>query len=167
VEVAEAKAKKAELLQRLEELDKQKKIALAEMELNKEEEDMEEEQTAVRHLKDLRDDESKEVVPIPKDDGLEDFPMDKDEPLTFLDDEDESLDTEDDDLKPESVKTKPVIVWAVKPSFITNQEQETKEKKKKAMRGKTRAAVEAEKTRLRQEQQNLKHPAEDNEDNKM
>lgn len=166
MEVAEAKAKKAELLQRLEELDKQKKIALDEMELDEEEEDMEEEWTADQHLKDLQDAESKEVVPIPKDNGLEDFPMDKDEPLTSLDEEDESLDIEDDDSKPESVKTKLVSVWGLKPSCITNQEQKTKKKKKKAVRGKTREAVEAEKTRLREERQKLKCPAKDNEDNK-
>lgn len=46
-EVAEAEAKKVELLARVEELERQKKIALAEMELDEEEEDVEEEQTAV------------------------------------------------------------------------------------------------------------------------
>jgi hypothetical protein len=112
--VAEAKAKNAELLRQLEELDKQKKIALAEMELEEEEEDMEEEQTAVRHLKDLQDDESEELNSVSEsfaNDGLENFPMDEDEPLAFPDsDEDESLDTEDDDPKPKSTKTKPVSV---------------------------------------------------------
>jgi hypothetical protein len=198
-EVAEAKAKKAELLQRLEELDKQKKIALAEMELDEEEEDMEEERTAVQHRNDLQDAESEveqkniqllemeldededmeertavrhlndllqdaeseEVVPVPKDGGLEDFPMDGDE---SQDDEDESLDTEDGDSEPKSVKTKSVSVCALKPSFITNQDRKTK-KKKKAVRGETREAVEAEKTRLRQERQKLKRRA-DKEDNR-
>jgi hypothetical protein len=113
-EVAEAKAKKAELLRQLEELDKQKKIVLAEMELEEEEEDMEEEQTAVRHLRDLQDDESKELtssISDFSDDGLEKFPMGDEEPLMFPDsDEDESLDTEDDDREPKSTKTKPMSV---------------------------------------------------------
>jgi hypothetical protein len=119
-EVTEAKAKKAELLVRLEELERQKKIALAEMELDEEDEDMEEERTAVRHLKDLQNAENEEINSEPKDDRLEEFPMDEDEPLGTLDDEDESLDTEDDDSKPDSVTTKPVSVWVLKPSFITN-----------------------------------------------
>ena len=114
-EVAEAEAKKVELLARVEELERQKKIALAEMELDEEEEDVEEEQTAVRHLKDLPDanSEGSEVVLIPKDDGLEDFPMDDDEYLIPPDDEpeDEALSTEDDVSMPESVKSKPVSVW--------------------------------------------------------
>ena len=159
-EVAEAEAKKAELLARLEELEKQKKIALAEMELDEEEEDIEEEKTAVRHLKDLQDNNS-EVSEVVLDDGLEDFPMNDD---LSLDDEpeDEALGTEDSDdsSMPESVKPKPpVSVLVLKPSSITNQEQHTK--KKKAARGETREAIETEKTRLRQER-NLKRPAEDN-----
>ena len=85
---------------RLEELEKQKKVALAEMELDKEEEDMEEEQTAVQHLNDLKNAENEEINPEPKDDGLEEFQMDKDKSLDALDDEDKSPDTEDDDLKP-------------------------------------------------------------------
>lgn len=50
---------------------------------------------------------------IPKDDGLEDFPMDDDEYLIPPDDEpeDEALSTEDDVSTPESVKSKPVSVW--------------------------------------------------------
>jgi hypothetical protein len=79
--VAAAEAEKVDLLRRLEELDKQKKLALAEMELNEEEEDAEEERTAVRHLKDLPDSESEEPLAEPWDDVLEDFPMDEDEPL--------------------------------------------------------------------------------------
>ena len=130
-EVAEAEAKKADILARLEELEKQKKIVLAEMELDEEEEDIEEEQTAVRHLKDLRDanSEGPEVVLIPKDDGLEDFPMNDDEHLIPLDDEpeDEAL-TEDDGSTPESVKSKPVSVW-LKPSFITNSRAANKAEK--------------------------------------
>ena len=49
-------------------------------------------------------------------------------------------------------------------AFVTDQEWQTK-KKKKAPRGETREAVEVEKTRLRQERQKLKRPA-DSEDNK-
>ena len=126
--VAEAKAKKAELLVRLEELEKQKKVALAEMELNKEEEDMEEEQTAVRHLNDLQNAENEEINPEPKDNGLEEFQMDEDKSLDALDNEDESLDTEDDDSKPKSVTTKPVSVWILKPSFVTYQVANKEEK---------------------------------------
>ena len=47
-EVIEAKAKKAHLLKRIEELEKQKRLALAEMEIVEEEEDIEEEEMAVR-----------------------------------------------------------------------------------------------------------------------
>lgn len=159
-EVAEAKAKKTDLLERLEELDKQRKIALAEMELDEEEEEIEEERTAVRYLQDAG---REQVIPSDaEDDGLESFPMDEDEPLVFPDDsdEDEPLDTEDDYPKPESVKNKPVPVSVLNiKAFITNQ---STKKKKKAARGETREAVEAEKARLRQERQNLKRPAEDN-----
>ena len=110
-EVAEAKAKEAELLRKLEELDKQKIEVLAEMEVDEEEKDIEEEETAIRHLNDLQDSENESFT---KDDGPEAFPMDEDEPLMFPDsDKDESENSEDDDPKSESVQSKPkqVSVW--------------------------------------------------------
>jgi hypothetical protein len=161
-EVAEAKAKKAELLQRLEELDREKKMALAQMEVDEEEQDIEEEETAVRHLKDLQDIESNEDLPFAKDDdGPETFPMDEDEPLTFPNsDEDESG---DDISKSESVQSKPKpvsVLRVLKLSFALIKRIQ----KKKPARGETREAIEAEKSNLRQEWQNLKRPAEDNTD---
>ena len=80
---AEAKTKKVDLLERLEELERQKRLALAEMEIDKEE-DIEEEETAVRCLKDLQVTESEDIAPF-TDEALETFPMDKDEPLQFPD----------------------------------------------------------------------------------
>ena len=77
-EVAQAKTKKADLLKRLEELERQKRLALAEMEVDKEE-DIEEEETAVQCLKDLQVTESEDITPF-TDEALETFPMDKDEP---------------------------------------------------------------------------------------
>jgi hypothetical protein len=124
-EVAEAKAKKADILQRLDELDKQRKIALAEMEIDEEEEDIEEEETTVRHLKDLQDTESEEIIPF-TDDGPETFPMDEDEPLSFPDsDEDEPKGAESEGLKSES-KPKPVSLWVLNSFFITDQEHKEK-----------------------------------------
>jgi hypothetical protein len=82
--VAAAEAEEAKLLWRLEELDRQKKLALAEMELNEEEADAEEERTAVQHLEDLPDSESGEPpaeVSEPRDGVLDDFLMDEDERL--------------------------------------------------------------------------------------
>lgn len=125
-EVAEAKAKKDEILQRLEELDKQKKIALAEMELEEEEEDIEEEKTAVRHVEDLQDAEIDEFDPLP-------LAMDEDEPLQFpsSSDEDEPMDTEDDYSEPKADETKPVTVsvWVLKLSFILTDEDNIEEEK--------------------------------------
>ena len=107
-QVAEAKAKKAELLWKLEELDKQKKIALAEMDIDEEEENIEEEETVVQHLRDLQDTEIEDDIPFAKDDGMGTFPMDEDEPLTFPEtDDDENDDSEEDGLKSESVQSNP------------------------------------------------------------
>lgn len=106
-EVTEDKARKADLIRRLEELDKQRRIALAEMELDEEEEDIEEEETAIRHLNDLQDTTDIDEVPFAKDDGLATFQMDQDEPLVFPSSgEDESEDAKEDD----GFRPKPVSV---------------------------------------------------------
>lgn len=101
-EVTAAKAEKAELLHRIKELDRQKKLALAEMELDKEEKDAEEEHTAIRHLDDLVDDE--EPLTELKDNEQEDFLMEKYKPLTPQDDDHSSPDSPDDYSKDELVQ---------------------------------------------------------------
>jgi hypothetical protein len=134
-QVAEAKAKNAELLQRLDELEKQKKIMLAQMEVDEEEEDIEEEETAVRHLKDLHETECAEEITTFTNDGgqpgQETFPKDGDDPLWFPDSDVDEKGAESEGSKCESVQSerKPVSVWVLNDhSVITNQEHKEKEK---------------------------------------
>jgi hypothetical protein len=106
-------------MKKLEELEKQKKLALAEMEIDEEEEDIVEEEMAVRCLEDLPDADSEDITHFTDDDRLEPFPMDEDEPLQFPDsDEDEPKAAEyepkaveyDEGLKSEP---KPVSEWVL------------------------------------------------------
>ncbi|KAH9021262.1 hypothetical protein EDB85DRAFT_2152545 [Lactarius pseudohatsudake] len=86
-EVAAALAEKARLLRRVEELDKEKKLALAELDLDEEAQDAVEERIAVRHLIDLPDSESEEPQAETLDDALEVGPVDEEEsqePETML-----------------------------------------------------------------------------------
>ncbi|KAH9172302.1 hypothetical protein EDB89DRAFT_2069970 [Lactarius sanguifluus] len=76
-EVAAALAEKARLLRRVEELDKEKKLALAELDLDEEAQDAVEERIAVRHLIDLPDSESEEPRAETLDDALEVHPVDE------------------------------------------------------------------------------------------
>ncbi|KAH9018292.1 hypothetical protein EDB85DRAFT_1897238 [Lactarius pseudohatsudake] len=140
-QVAAAAAEKVNLLRRLEELEKEKKLALAELGLN------EEAQDAVEELKFYvdKDSESENSPAGPKDDALEAFPVDDDEPLASQDGEDEPLRPEDPFLE---LETMPACSVA---------------KKKKPAKGETRKAVEAVMTNLRQEQEeSLKRTREDN-----
>ncbi|KAH9170338.1 hypothetical protein EDB89DRAFT_2244086 [Lactarius sanguifluus] len=142
-EVAAAEAEKVELLRRLEVLDKEKKLELAEQELNEEVQDALEERMVVRHLRDLPDSEYEDAQAEPTDDVLEDPPVDEDEPLRPQDEKDEPLRLEDQCSEPETMlKVK---------------------KKKKPTKGETRKAVEAITMNLRREQgATLKRSGEDN-----
>ncbi|KAH9011665.1 hypothetical protein EDB84DRAFT_1647130 [Lactarius hengduanensis] len=126
-EVAAAQAEKVKLSQEAEELDKQNKLALAEMELNEEAQDAVEERMAVRHLADLRYSE-KEDQAEPRDDVLEERPVDEDGPQ---DENDEPPRSEDECLEPETMP-------------------KAQGKKKKPAKGETRKAVEAMTAELRQ-----------------
>ncbi|KAH8982122.1 hypothetical protein EDB86DRAFT_3051092 [Lactarius hatsudake] len=123
-EVAAARAEKVKLSQEAEELDKQNKLALAEMELNEEAQDAVEERMAVRHLADLRY-SKKEDQAEPRDDVLEDRPVDEDGPQ---DENDELPRSEDECLEPE---TMPVS------------SMDAQGKKKRPAKGETRKAAEA------------------------
>jgi len=79
------------------------------MELNEEEEDAEEEWTAIWHLKDLPDDKGQESLVNLRDDVVKEFLMDDEEALTSLDNEDEP---EDDDKELKPVESKAVSAWA-------------------------------------------------------
>ena len=118
-EVAAAKAKKAQLLQRLDELNKQNKFALAEMEINKEEEEAHEEWTVVWCIEDLPEAHN-EVCPVhpvePRDDELEEFPMDEHEPLNIQDKRDEPIHLEGEHI---DVQIQPVS-WMLPYGFMTN-----------------------------------------------
>lgn len=119
-EVAAAKAEKAQLLQRLDELNKQNKLALAEMEINEEEEEAREERTVVRRIEDLVPEAHNEVCPVhpvePRDDELEEFPMDEDEPLSIQDEKDEPSRLEGERI---DVQIQPVS-WMLPRGFTTN-----------------------------------------------
>jgi hypothetical protein len=93
-EVTAAKAKKAELMCRIKELDRQKKLALAKMELDEEEEDVEEEHTAIWDLDNLVDDK-KPLIEL-EEDEQEDFLIDEYKPLMPQDDDHSSPDSLDD-----------------------------------------------------------------------
>ncbi|KAH9177894.1 hypothetical protein EDB89DRAFT_1901994 [Lactarius sanguifluus] len=145
-QVAAAEAEKVNLLRRLEELEKEKKLALAELGLNEEAQDAVEERKFVRHFKDLpdvdKDSESEKSPAGPKDDALEAFPVDEDEPLVSQDGEDEALRPEDPFLE---LETMPVTESGAAAGMV--------KKKKKPAKGETRKAVEAVMTNLRQEQE--------------
>ncbi|KAH9012195.1 hypothetical protein EDB85DRAFT_1900481 [Lactarius pseudohatsudake] len=117
----------SKLSQEAEELDKQNKLALAEMELNEEAQDAVEECMAVRHLADLRYSE-KEDQAEPRDDVLEERPVDEDGPQ---DENDEPPHSEDECLEPETMP-------------------KAQGKKKKLAKGEMRKAVEAMTAVLRQ-----------------
>ncbi|KAH9028283.1 hypothetical protein EDB85DRAFT_1892584 [Lactarius pseudohatsudake] len=155
-QVAAAAAEKVNLLRRLEELENEKKLALAELGLNKEAQDAVEERNFVRHFKDLpdvdKDSESENSPAGPKDDALEAFPVDDDEPLASQDGEDEPL------------------LWFMTRTHVRLKAMESRAaagvrvaKKKKPAKGETRKAVEAVMMNLRQEQEeSLKRTREDN-----
>ena len=108
-QIAAAEAEAAALRQRLEELNQQKKIALAEMELN-EEEDAEEERTAIKHLRDLLPlSDIEEPLAQPMDEVLETFPMDEDEATQSEKDENINPEDGESDLEPDA--TKPVRLF--------------------------------------------------------
>ncbi|KAH9161474.1 hypothetical protein EDB89DRAFT_2157637 [Lactarius sanguifluus] len=145
-QVAAAEAEKVNLLWRLEELEKEKKLALAELGLNEEAQDAVEERKFVRHFKDLpdvdKDSESEKSPAGPKDDALEAFPVDKDEPLVSQDGEDKALRPEDPFLE---LETMPATESGAAAGVV--------KKKKKPAKGETRKAIEAMMTNLRQEQE--------------
>ncbi|KAH9032128.1 hypothetical protein EDB85DRAFT_2145690 [Lactarius pseudohatsudake] len=157
-QVAAAAAEKVNLLQRLEELEKEKKLALAELGLNEEAQDAVEERNFVRHFKDLpdvdKDSESEKSPAGPKDDALEAFPVDEDEPLASQDGEDEPLRPEDPFLE---LETMPATESRAAAGVCVAK------KKKKPAKGETRKAVEAVMMNLRQEQEeSLKRTGENN-----
>ncbi|KAH9172392.1 hypothetical protein EDB89DRAFT_1906247 [Lactarius sanguifluus] len=129
-----------------EKLEKEKKLALAELGLNEEAQDAVEERNFVQHFKDLpdvdKDSESEKSLAGPKDDALEAFPVDEDEPLVSQDGEDEALHPEDPFLE---LKTMPAMESGAAAGMV--------KKKKKPAKGETRKAVEAVMMNLRQEQE--------------
>ncbi|KAH9028661.1 hypothetical protein EDB85DRAFT_1892403 [Lactarius pseudohatsudake] len=131
-EVAAALAEKARLLRRVEELDKEKKLALAELDLDEEAQDAVEERIAVRHLIDLPDSESEEPQAETLDDALEVGPVDEEESQG---EDDEPPRSEDQGSEPETMP------------------QKVKKRKKKPAKGETRKAVEDMKMDLRREQE--------------
>ncbi len=105
VAIVAAEAEKVKLLLRLEELDRQNKLAVAELELIEEVQDAEEEQIVIWHLRDLPDSKSNKSPAKPRDNALEKFPVDEDDPLGSQDGRDEPLGLED---QCSELKTMPV-----------------------------------------------------------
>ncbi|KAH9019945.1 hypothetical protein EDB84DRAFT_1441955 [Lactarius hengduanensis] len=123
-EVAAALAEKAKLLRRVEELDKEKKLALAELDLDEEAQDAVEERIAYS--------ESEEPQAETLDNALEVRPVDEE---GSQDEDDEPPRSEDQGSEPETMP------------------QKVKKRKKKPAKGETRKAVEDMKMNLRREQE--------------
>ncbi|KAH9010261.1 hypothetical protein EDB84DRAFT_1570674 [Lactarius hengduanensis] len=105
MEVAAALAEKAKLLRRVEELDKEKKLALAELDLDEEAQDAVEERIAVQHLIDLPDSESEEPQAKTLDNALEVRPVDEE---GSQDEDDEPPRSEDQGSEPETMLSRAV-----------------------------------------------------------
>ncbi|KAH9038766.1 hypothetical protein EDB85DRAFT_1860278, partial [Lactarius pseudohatsudake] len=139
-EVAAALAEKARLLRRVEELDKEKKLALAELDLDEEAQDAVEERIAVRHLIDLPDSESEEPQAETLDDALEVGPVDEEESQG---EDDEPPRSEDQGSEPETMPVSRILPHNVgsRLNAPCNAQQKVKKRKKKPAKGETRKAL--------------------------
>ncbi|KAH9163592.1 hypothetical protein EDB89DRAFT_1859870 [Lactarius sanguifluus] len=139
-EVAAALAEKARLLRRVEELDKEKKLALAELDLDEEAQDAVEERIAVRHLIDLPDSESEEPRAGTLDDALEVRPVDEE---GSQDEDDGPPHSEDQGSEPETMPVSWILPHNVgsRLNAPCNAQQKVKKRKKKPAKGETRKAL--------------------------